>query len=100
MSFHYSPGVGSVAIGQHLVARRSDPRRNGIEKLKHLFWHGAAPGSASGHPEGNSPAKPARPAMVHEMRRRGVRIDVAAAEKARDKLLRERHETFAELWPP
>jgi DNA polymerase I-like protein with 3'-5' exonuclease and polymerase domains len=35
--------------------------------------------------------------MVQEMRRRGVRIDVAAAEKARDQLLRERDRTFAEL---
>jgi DNA polymerase I-like protein with 3'-5' exonuclease and polymerase domains len=35
--------------------------------------------------------------MVHEMRRRGVRIDTAAAEKARDYLLQKRDAVFAEL---
>ena len=49
-------------------------------------------------PKATVPLSPLDP--LHEMRRRGVRIDVAAAEKARDKLLRERHETFVELWPP
>lgn len=35
--------------------------------------------------------------MVHEMRRRGIRIDVDAAEKARDHLLQKRDAVFAEL---
>jgi DNA polymerase I-like protein with 3'-5' exonuclease and polymerase domains len=35
--------------------------------------------------------------MVHEMRRRGIRIDVAAAEQARDHLLQKRDAIFAEL---
>jgi hypothetical protein len=35
--------------------------------------------------------------MVHEMRRRGIRIDVAAAEQARDHLLQKRDAVFAEL---
>jgi DNA polymerase I-like protein with 3'-5' exonuclease and polymerase domains len=35
--------------------------------------------------------------MVHEMRRRGIRIDTAAAEHARDLLLCKRDATFAEL---
>jgi len=35
--------------------------------------------------------------MVHEMRRRGIRIDVAAAEQARDLLLRKRDAALAEL---
>jgi DNA polymerase I len=35
--------------------------------------------------------------MVHEMRRRGIRIDTAAAEHARDQLLRKRDATFTEL---
>ena len=35
--------------------------------------------------------------MVMEMRRRGIRIDVAAAEQARDHLLRKRDAVFAEL---
>ena len=35
--------------------------------------------------------------MVHEMRRRGIRIDVAAAERARDHLLQKRDAAFAEL---
>ena len=35
--------------------------------------------------------------MVHEMRRRGIRIDTAAAEQARDLLLRKRDATLAEL---
>jgi DNA polymerase I-like protein with 3'-5' exonuclease and polymerase domains len=35
--------------------------------------------------------------MVHEMRRRGIRIDVAAAEQARDYLLQKRDGVFAEL---
>jgi DNA polymerase I-like protein with 3'-5' exonuclease and polymerase domains len=35
--------------------------------------------------------------MVHEMRRRGIRIDVAAAERARDQLLQKRDAVFAEL---
>ena len=35
--------------------------------------------------------------MVHEMRRRGIRIDVAAAERARDHLLQKRDAVFAEL---
>lgn len=35
--------------------------------------------------------------MVHEMRRRGVRVDVAAAERAEKELLVRRDATFAEL---
>ena len=35
--------------------------------------------------------------MVHEMRRRGVRINTAAAEQARDHLLQQRDAAFAEL---
>ena len=35
--------------------------------------------------------------MVLEMRRRGVRIDVAAAERARDQLLQKRDAAFAEM---
>jgi DNA polymerase I-like protein with 3'-5' exonuclease and polymerase domains len=35
--------------------------------------------------------------MVHEMRRRGIRIDAAAAEQARDLLLQKRDVTLAEL---
>ena len=35
--------------------------------------------------------------MVHEMRRRGVRIDTAMAERARDQLLQKRDAVFAEL---
>jgi DNA polymerase I-like protein with 3'-5' exonuclease and polymerase domains len=35
--------------------------------------------------------------MVHEMRRRGIRIDIAAAERARDHLLQKRDAAFAEL---
>ena len=35
--------------------------------------------------------------MVLEMRRRGIRVDVAAAERARDHLLRKRNQTFVEL---
>jgi DNA polymerase I-like protein with 3'-5' exonuclease and polymerase domains len=35
--------------------------------------------------------------MVHEMRRRGIRIDVDAAEQARDQLLQKRDATFIEL---
>jgi len=35
--------------------------------------------------------------MVHEMRRRGIRIDTAAAERARELLLRKRDAIFAEL---
>jgi hypothetical protein len=35
--------------------------------------------------------------MVHEMRRRGIRTDTAAAEHARDLLLRKRDATFTEL---
>jgi DNA polymerase I-like protein with 3'-5' exonuclease and polymerase domains len=35
--------------------------------------------------------------MVHEMRRRGIRVDVAAAERARDQLLQKRDAAFAEL---
>ena len=35
--------------------------------------------------------------MVHEMRRRGIRIDTAAAEQARDLLLSKRDLVFAEL---
>lgn len=35
--------------------------------------------------------------MVHEMRRRGIRIDIAAAERARDLLRQKRDATFAEL---
>ena len=35
--------------------------------------------------------------MVHEMRRRGIRIDTAAAEQARDLLLQKRDATLAEL---
>jgi RecA-family ATPase/DNA polymerase I-like protein with 3'-5' exonuclease and polymerase domains len=35
--------------------------------------------------------------MVHEMRRRGVRIDTAAAAQARDELLQKRDAAFAEL---
>jgi DNA polymerase I-like protein with 3'-5' exonuclease and polymerase domains len=35
--------------------------------------------------------------MVLEMRRRGVRVDIAAAERARDLLLQKRDATFAEL---
>jgi DNA polymerase I-like protein with 3'-5' exonuclease and polymerase domains len=35
--------------------------------------------------------------MVHEMRQRGIRIDTAAAERARDLLLRKRDAVFAEL---
>ena len=35
--------------------------------------------------------------MVLEMRRRGVRVDTAAAEKARDQLLQKRDTVFAEL---
>jgi DNA polymerase I-like protein with 3'-5' exonuclease and polymerase domains len=35
--------------------------------------------------------------MVHEMRRRGIRIDTAAAECAREQLLRKRDAVFAEL---
>jgi DNA polymerase I-like protein with 3'-5' exonuclease and polymerase domains len=35
--------------------------------------------------------------MVHEMRRRGIRIDVVAAERARDHLLQKRDTVFAEL---
>jgi DNA polymerase I-like protein with 3'-5' exonuclease and polymerase domains len=35
--------------------------------------------------------------MVHEMRRRGIRVDTAAAEQARDLLLQRRDATFAEL---
>src|SRR5262249_19882983 len=35
--------------------------------------------------------------MVLEMRRRGIRIDVAAAERARDDLLQKRDAAFAEL---
>ena len=35
--------------------------------------------------------------MVHEMRRRGIRIDTAAAEQARDLLLQKRDAVFAEL---
>jgi DNA polymerase I-like protein with 3'-5' exonuclease and polymerase domains len=35
--------------------------------------------------------------MVHEMRRRGIRIDVTAAERARDHLLQKRDAVFAEL---
>jgi len=35
--------------------------------------------------------------MVHEMRRRGNRIDVSAAERARDLILQKRHAVFAEL---
>jgi DNA polymerase I-like protein with 3'-5' exonuclease and polymerase domains len=35
--------------------------------------------------------------MVHEMRRRGVRVDTAAAEQARDLLLPKRNAVFAEL---
>jgi DNA polymerase I-like protein with 3'-5' exonuclease and polymerase domains len=35
--------------------------------------------------------------MVHEMRRRGVRIDTAMAEQARDQLLQKRDAVFAEL---
>jgi len=35
--------------------------------------------------------------MVHEMRRRGIRIDIAAAERARDQLLQKRDAAFAEL---
>jgi hypothetical protein len=35
--------------------------------------------------------------MVHEMRRRGIRIDTAAAEHAREQLLQKRDATFAEL---
>jgi DNA polymerase I-like protein with 3'-5' exonuclease and polymerase domains len=35
--------------------------------------------------------------MVHEMRRRGVRVDIAAAEQARAQLLEKRDATFAEL---
>jgi DNA polymerase I-like protein with 3'-5' exonuclease and polymerase domains len=35
--------------------------------------------------------------MVHEMRRRGIRIDMQAAEKARDHLLQKRDSVFAEI---
>jgi DNA polymerase I-like protein with 3'-5' exonuclease and polymerase domains len=35
--------------------------------------------------------------MVHEMRRRGIRIDTAAAECAREQLLQKRDTVFAEL---
>jgi DNA polymerase I-like protein with 3'-5' exonuclease and polymerase domains len=35
--------------------------------------------------------------MVHEMRRRGIRIDTAAAERARDRLLGRRDAVLAEL---
>ena len=35
--------------------------------------------------------------MVHEMRRRGIRVDTAAAEQARDLLLQKRDATLAEL---
>ena len=35
--------------------------------------------------------------MVHEMRRRGIRIDTTAAEQARDLLLQKRDAVFAEL---
>src|SRR5262249_13707132 len=35
--------------------------------------------------------------MVHEMRRRGIRIDTAEAERVRDLLLRKRDAVFAEL---
>jgi DNA polymerase I-like protein with 3'-5' exonuclease and polymerase domains len=35
--------------------------------------------------------------MVHEMRRRGIRVDTAAAERARDLLLQKRDAVFAEL---
>ena len=35
--------------------------------------------------------------MVHEMRRRGVRIDTAIAEQARDRLLQKRDAVFVEL---
>src|SRR4029077_3053678 len=35
--------------------------------------------------------------MVHEMRRRGIRIDVDAAERARDYLLAKRDAIFAEI---
>ena len=35
--------------------------------------------------------------MVHEMRRRGIRVDTAAAEQARDLLLQKRDAVFAEL---
>ena len=35
--------------------------------------------------------------MVHEMRRRGIRIDRSAAERARDLLLQKRDAVFAEL---
>jgi DNA polymerase I-like protein with 3'-5' exonuclease and polymerase domains len=35
--------------------------------------------------------------MVHEMRRGGIRIDVAAAEQARDDILQQRDAKFAEL---
>jgi DNA polymerase I-like protein with 3'-5' exonuclease and polymerase domains len=35
--------------------------------------------------------------MVHEMRRRGIRIDIAAAEQARDLLVRKRDAALAEL---
>jgi Mesyanzhinovviridae DNA polymerase len=35
--------------------------------------------------------------MVHEMRRRGIRIDTAAAERERDQLLRKRDAVLAEL---
>jgi DNA polymerase I-like protein with 3'-5' exonuclease and polymerase domains len=35
--------------------------------------------------------------MIHEMRRRGIRIDTTAAEQARDQLLQKRDAVFAEL---
>jgi DNA polymerase I-like protein with 3'-5' exonuclease and polymerase domains len=35
--------------------------------------------------------------MVHEMRRRGIRIDIAAAEQARDLLLRRRDAVLADI---
>ena len=35
--------------------------------------------------------------MVHEMRRRGIRIDIAAAERARELLFRKRDAAFVEL---
>ena len=35
--------------------------------------------------------------MVHEMRRRGIRIDQVAAEQARDLLLQKRDAALAEL---
>jgi DNA polymerase-1 len=35
--------------------------------------------------------------MIHEMRRRGIRIDINAAERARDHLLQKRDAIFAEI---